>query len=152
GVALAVEGSRESEDVGTVDVETRHEDGVGPGKFALRYGTDVFINEPDLPFARHERRDEEDPLGRHECLDGPHQGKSVIESAERPRVGRKHTQDVPDTRRAECPYRDRRGKGYRGCQHACTAFWAYTRSRRVYCLNLFCPSHFFFRLSILQST
>ena len=111
----AVRTAREVENLPALDVHARHEDGVGPGELALLHGADVLVDELDLPFPGHERRDEEDPLGRHEGLDGPHQGKGTIEGAEGLRVSGKDAKDTPDIRRAECPYVDRRNEEHSRC-------------------------------------
>ncbi len=102
--------AREVENLPALDVHARHEYCIGPGELALRHGADVLVDELDLPFPWYERREEEDPLGRHEGLDGAHQGKGVIEGAEGLRVGGKDAKDPPDIRRAEYPYVDRRSE------------------------------------------
>lgn len=130
-LACAVCAARQVKNLSALDMHARHEDGVGPGQLALHYRADVLVDEPDLPFPGHERRNKEDALWWHEGLDGTHQRKSVIEGAKSPRVGWKDTKDAPDIRRTECPYGDRGEREQRGCRHERLSI-TNTRCRTVY--------------------
>ena len=67
-------------DLRRLNVHAAGEDRIRPGEVGGRGRPDVFVDETDLPFCRHVGRDQQEPLGRHECA---HTGHQLVGMGER---------------------------------------------------------------------
>lgn len=56
--------------------------GVGPGELGFGCGRNIFVNNANLPGGRHVGSNYQEPLGRHEGPDAPHQPISMLKRAE----------------------------------------------------------------------
>src|SRR5262249_5338651 len=79
-----------------LDVHAADEDGFGPFEFFFGRGTEILVDELDLPFLRQIGRDQEQSLRRHESSDAVGQRIGIFECAEGRCVTREDTKNMTD--------------------------------------------------------